>query len=355
MAPAVSVATPTVQRHTHASGLHAVAAALDDLHRGALRAAGAESTQVRLSVLNIIAACNDPELVEGAIDTAVMVAERHPARAIVISADHNRPEMIESDISLRQSPQGSYVELVRIDIGGEPALHLTSIVQPLLIPDIPIHLWIVGAPPLDQAFRPDSVALVDQIVLDSEAYSDPHGTLCLIREHVNTYDTALRIGDMAWERLRPWREAVAHAFAGPAMRAWLRRIIGVDIISAGARSSTQALLLTGWLESRLSWPETGGPDAVLREVPANDNREGELEHVRIRCADGRHTARIDVERRGGVLCTSIDVDAGMVASSMTLSPREPDGLLIARLLAEGEDDDVYAEAVVRAAIATTDE
>src|SRR5215472_5535397 len=95
---------PATQRHTHASGLHAVASALDLLHRDAIRAEGAESSQVRLSVLNVIAACNDPALIEGTVEAVMTVAERHPARAIVIHGDRNLPDMIESDISLRRSP-----------------------------------------------------------------------------------------------------------------------------------------------------------------------------------------------------------------------------------------------------------
>jgi glucose-6-phosphate dehydrogenase assembly protein OpcA len=351
----MSAAAQSVQRHTHASGLHAVADALDDLHRDALRAAGAESTQVRLSVLNIVAVCNDPSLVEAAVETVVTVSERHPARAIVIHADHDRPTFIESDISLRQSPVGSYIELVRLDVGGEPALHLTSIVQPLLIPDIPVHLWIVGSPPLDQAFRPDAVSVVDLIILDTAAYPDAHGTLQRIREEIETYGGGLCIGDIAWERLRPWRDALAHAFAGPAMRAWLHRIHGVDVVSAGTSAPFQALLLTGWLASRLHWRHDGGPDITGSEVPPHDAVAGELQHVRVRCSDGRHTARVDVERRGAMLRTSIKVDAGMVATSVTPAPWESDGLLIARVMAELEDDHVYRQAVSRASTVTLDD
>lgn len=350
----MSTTVQSVQRHTHASGLHAVADALDDLHRDALRAAGAESTQVRLSVLNIVAVCNEPQLVDAAVETVVMVSERHPARAIVIHADHNRPILIESDISLRQSPMGGYIELVRLDVGGQPAFHLTSIVQPLLIPDIPVHLWIVGSPPLDQAFRPDAVSVVDLIILDTAAYPDAQGTLRRIREEIETYGGGLCIGDIAWERLRPWRDAVAHAFAGPAMRTWLHRIRGVDLVSSGASAPLQALLLTGWLASRLRWPEKGGPDVTGSEMPPHENVAGELQHVRIRCSDGRHTARVDVERRGAMLRTSINVDAGMVATSVTPAPVESDGLLIARLMAELEDDRVYRQAVFRASTVTLD-
>ena len=350
----MSSAAPSVQRHAHASGLHAVAAALDDLHRDALRAATVESTQVRLSVINIVAACNDPALIDGAVETVVTVAERHPARAIVIHADRERPAMIESDISLQPTPMGSYVELVRIDVGGAPALHLTSIVQPLLIPDIPVHLWVVGSPPLEQAFRPDALALVDRILLDTEEYADTGTTLRLIRDVIEAYDGRLCVGDLTWERLRPWRDAVAHAFAGPAMRPWLRRITSLHLVSAGAPAPMQAELITGWLASRLSWPADGGPEVVTSAVPLQSSVAGALQHLRVRCSDGRHTARIDVERHGPMLRTSIDVDAGVEATTVTLSPAESQAVLIGRLMAELDDDRVYGQAVTRASFTTLD-
>lgn len=336
------------QRHLHASGLHAVAAALDDLHRDALRVAGAESTQVRLSVVNVVAACNDAARVPAAIETVVTVAERHPARAIVIHADHNRPAMIESDIALRQSPAGGYVELVTIEVGGAPAQHLTSIVQPLLIPDIPVQLWLVGAPPLDQAFRPDAVNLVDRVILDSDEYEDAQATLRLISGGLHTYP-ALKLSDMTWERLRTWREAIAHAFNGPTMRPWVRRITGVDIVSADQRAQAQATLLAAWLASQLDWPHQVGPDVELRSVPVPGCVPGELVHVRIRCSDGRHTARVDLRRRAGMLRISLDVDGGVDTTTVTLSPPEPEATLLARLMAEVEDDDVYRDTLAHVA------
>ena len=336
--------SPAPQRHLHASGLHAVASALDDLHRDALREASAESTQVRLSVLNIVAACNDPARVPNTIETLVLVAERHPARVIVISADRSNPVTIDSDISLRPSAAGGYVELVTIEVGGEPALHLTSIVQPLLIPDIPVQLWVVGAPPLEQAFQPDAVALVDRLILDSDEYADAAKTLLLVKRALDAYP-ALTLSDIAWERLRPWREAIAQSFNGPAIRPWLPRITGVDIVSAGVAAPAQARLLAAWLASRLDWPHESGPVIELSAVPMPNYVPGTLVHVRIRGADGRHTARIDVQHLGGMLRTCVDIDRGVDTTSVTPAPTEAESVLLARLMAEVEDDDVYRETV----------
>ena len=346
----MSSAAPVVQRHTHVSGLTEVAAALDDLHRDVLRTSGAETSHVRLSVLNFVAACSDSALVEGAVETVVQVAAHHPARAIVIHGDASGDMIIESDVSLRTSEKGDdYIELVRLEVHGEAAYHLSSVVQPLLIPDIPVQLWLVGAPPLEQAFRVDAVSLSERIILDSGAYPDPVQTLSKAAAELAAYGLRLHIADLTWERLHPWREAIAQAFDGPAMRPWLDHVRGVDIVSTGAWPSVEAWLLGGWLSASLGWPDAGGPALDVAAVPSPDQPAPELRRVRVRCRDQRHTARVEVVRRAGALATSIDVDAGVVASRATKLPRWTDALTISRLMAETSDDAVYRRAVQRAA------
>src|SRR5438552_10633873 len=255
---------PAAQRHAHASGLHAVESALADLHLDVLRASNAESTQVRLSVVNIVAACNDTTLAARAAEAVVTIAARHPARAIVVVADPEAPSHLESDISLHDTGVGGqYMELVRLDVGGKAAYHLSSIVIPLLIPDIPTHLWLVGAPPLTQAFRADAVSLCDSVILDTGAYPDPLETLQLVAHELETYDGTLALSDITWERIRIWRETVAVAFDGPEVRPWLRRVVGVDVVSLGSISSADAWLFAGWMASRLGWPGSGGPEIAL--------------------------------------------------------------------------------------------
>ena len=344
-----TTAAPSVQRHAHVSGLHAVAAALDSLHRDVLRTRGAESNQVRLSVLNIVAACAEARLVEEAVDTVLNVAARHPARAIVVLGDPYGEPMIESDIALRRSDSGAPTELVQLEVRGEPARHLASIVQPLLIPDIPVHLWLVGAAPLTQAFRPEAVALCSRIILDTAAYADSAAALRELARRLQEYGSALRLGDIAWERLRPWREAVASAFDGPALRPWLRRIVGVDIVSSDDGPAVEAWLIGGWLASRLGWDGGTGIEPALTAIPHPSVPRGGLLRLRIRCGEGRHTARVEVERRSRVLHTRIDVDAGVVAWTATTLPPWTDALLIARLMSEEGDDGVYRDAVPRAA------
>ena len=300
---------------------------------------------MRLSVVNIVAACNDPALVESATATVLEVAARHPARVIVLDANREGDAVIESDIALRQSDGTGPIELVRLRVRGQPALHLSSIVQPLLVPDIPVNLWLVGAPPLEQAFRSDAVTLCDVIIIDSAAFSDAAATVRLLQQQLDAFGDALHLGDLAWERLRPWREAVAHAFEGAAMRPWLQRIATVDIVSAGAASALESWLLAGWFASRLERHGGAHPRLRLSMVPRASHAHTEPARVRIASTHGHHVARVELGRRGHALHTSIDVDSGVVASRVTSLERLTDSALLAALIGDADDDPIYAEAV----------
>jgi glucose-6-phosphate dehydrogenase assembly protein OpcA len=352
----MSPSTATAQRHEHASGLHALSSELAELHRDAVRESSAASTHVRHSVVNVIAACIDPALAAHAAEVVLQVAARHPARAIVIVANARSEPLIESDISLHETDGGGqYIELVRLTVGGEPAAHLASIVMPLVIPDIPVHLWLVGAPPLEQAFRAEVVAACDSVILDTGAYADVHGTLRVVAAELDEYRDELALSDVAWERTRLWREAVAGAFIGPSVRPWLQRISGIDVVSFGSGVSTDAWLIAGWLTARLSRTGRGGAPVGLSSVPSAGAPPGELAAVRVRCGDARHTARVFVERRGQSLRTVIDIDGGVVATGSSMQPGWNEASLIARLMSDATFDPLYHEAIREAARLSGDE
>src|SRR6202011_5871255 len=95
----------------------------------------------------------------------------HPARALLVTAQRDAPSGIEAELRLQCSLSGGpdnqvCAEIVRLRVGGDPALHLGSVVAPLLLPDVPVHLWVAGAPPLDQALAAETLTLVERLILD---------------------------------------------------------------------------------------------------------------------------------------------------------------------------------------------
>jgi glucose-6-phosphate dehydrogenase assembly protein OpcA len=103
------------------------------------------------------------------------------------------------------------------------------------------------------------VGLTDRLIVDSTEWPDPEEELARLPELFE----ATALGDIAWTRTEPWRFALADLWPDVGKVSRLK--------VAGPRA--EALLLAGWLRSRLS------RDVELEHEPA-----GEIELVEV---DGR--------------------------------------------------------------------
>lgn len=340
---------------SHASGLHAVNRVLNELHRDMLRTGGQlEGAVVRLSVLNLVAACVDVASADQATQAVGRLGARHPARAIIVIADPAGDDQIEADLSLQCAAIDAAqvcAEQVRLHVSGKAAYHLASVVTPMLVPDIPTYLWLVGAPPLRQAFGQDAIAICERLIFDSGAYDDAAATLRTLATEVDVVGDAVALSDIAWERTRMWRTHVAQSFDGEEVRAFLRGITRVEIDCSGDTVSAQAWLFAGWLASRLRWGTTGAaPRVVARSRVVDDVAEHQLASVTLRCEAGEHRAQVRIERRQGALHGVIDVDGG-IRAERAVPVADLDAVdLVSSLLESGGEDPVYRGALRSAAL-----
>jgi glucose-6-phosphate dehydrogenase assembly protein OpcA len=338
---------------SHASGLHAVNRVLGEMHGEMLRLGGIEGGTVRLSVLNIVAACVDTNSADLASQAVGRLGARHPARAIIIVADPDGEAQIEADLSLQCSSVDSgqmCAEQVRLVVNGEAAYHLASVVTPLLVPDIPVYLWLIGAPPLEQAFGQDAVAVCERLIIDSGAYSDSAGTLRTLSGELGSIGDAIALSDIAWERIRLWRLLIAQCFDGEQVRGFIRGIIRVDVECSGDRVSAQAWLIAGWLASRLQWQDGSGPPQIVTTASeSEDVADHGLIRVALHCRLDAHEALITVERRASALHTVIDVDGGVSAQGAVPLPDVDTVDLVDGLLESPGEDPVYRPALDSAA------
>jgi glucose-6-phosphate dehydrogenase assembly protein OpcA len=342
-------ATGVPMRFTHVSGLNAVESTLDSFHREVLRS-GDDDSIVRLAVANIVAACTSAADAEHAVDVLCALGERHPARVIVILANPQRDSVIEADISFRCLPHTQRIctELVRLVVQGEPALHLAGIVTPLLMPDIGVFLWLVGAPRLAQAFHSDTVAMCERIVLDSARYDDTVATLALITDELHRHGDDLSLGDIAWERSRVWRETSAQAFDSNEMRRLLFHITDVEITTAGAKPSSQAWLTAGWLASRLGWTSQRTPALRLLAAAGAAVDDADLVAIRYRCSDGDSLATVTLERTADTLSVLTQMDGERSGERIIELRPLDDTEVVGALMAESGDDPIYDHAVRQA-------
>jgi Glucose-6-phosphate dehydrogenase subunit N-terminal domain len=132
----------------------------------------------RASVLNLIATVPDLEGAERVVRTMLELGVRHPSRAIVLVAEPGAPAAgIDASVSAHCHPaatssdQVCYEEVV-LTVRGEPAEHLSGVVAPLLIHDLPTLVWWPGDPPFSDPTFDQMVDLCDRLIIDSVDFSD---------------------------------------------------------------------------------------------------------------------------------------------------------------------------------------
>jgi glucose-6-phosphate dehydrogenase assembly protein OpcA len=181
------------------------------------------------------------------------VGRYHASRTIVCAVDPGRTSidaraMVASDAEPHDGLVALLRETVILEIGERHLHALDSIVDPLVVSDVPTLLWTPHGH-FDQARS--VLPLVQVVLLDS--VDEPE-----LRTAIDRARDVLRLGyvvDLAWLRSTPWRERVAATFDPPRVRRDLQAISAVTV-RHHIRSVTVALLLVGWLASRLGWELT---------------------------------------------------------------------------------------------------
>jgi glucose-6-phosphate dehydrogenase assembly protein OpcA len=205
-------------------------------------------------------------------------------------------------------------EHVEIDIGPEHLPALQTIVDPILAFELHTMLWSPhGHHDVVRALLP----LIDVVLLDSDDLSDPPEAF----ERANELLDHVYVVDLAWLRTTPWRERLAASFDLPLRLAALRRIAELEVRHRES-SSASALLLAGWLASRLDWersPLRAGPDGrlegaarrhegdVLVALRPSDQEAPGLAGVKVSCARG---TSLSLERGLGGLDAEERMDDG---------------------------------------------
>jgi len=264
------------------------------------RAAGAHAKEqshsvARATVLNLVVYADRDTHALRAARATMRLSNRHPSRAIIVYGDRER-EGADVAVQLHchaPRPEESsqvYYEQILARVRGDADDRVASVVIPLLVPDLPVFLWWTGTPPEEARRFDDLLAIADRFIVDSSDFARPDRTLPVIAALAAT-QRGRRFGvtDLNWTRLTPWRELVAGFFDVEAWRPCLDEIVGVRVgfgVDMDGRDihPSQALLLVGWLASRLRWRSKGSlaPSEAGGLLFEMARRDGARVDIRIR-------------------------------------------------------------------------
>jgi hypothetical protein len=181
-----------------------------------------------------------PEWEEVAVDTLAGLGERHPSRGILLFPEPSAADGIDAKASmlafpLREQRRHIAAEVIELRLRGLTSRAAASIVNPLLVPGLPVFLRWRGRPPFGEAQADELIDVCDRLIYDSKEWPDtPHAYTDLPFEQT-------ACSDIAWRRTEPWRGVLAGLWPG----------VG-DMRSLYVRGPVaEASLLAGWLRSRL--------------------------------------------------------------------------------------------------------
>jgi glucose-6-phosphate dehydrogenase assembly protein OpcA len=238
----------------------------------------------RTSVMNLVVVARRPELAERGAATIQALTGRHPSRTIVVqSADPDGPSWLEARVEAhcilpREDAPETCAETIHLTAGGEAGRHLSAIVTPLIIHDLPVTVWWPGEPPFGSRSAYDLLSGADRLVVDGSSWNGDG--LERMREMAGLLDaTRLSISDFALIRQSRWREAIASIFDDPDFMPYLRSLRRVAVTYAthdetGAPGSTnivKPIYHVAWLASRLGLTVVK-PLSAVAERPAGSTR-----------------------------------------------------------------------------------
>lgn len=266
----------------------------------------------------------------------------HPSRVLLLLAEANNPDS-DIDISIetfcqtekRTGAKRLSCEEVTLKASGSFVNELPSAALPLLVPDLTTFLWwqdalISEKGHLDDVF--DALLRAsDRLIVDSAEFVHPYDDLVASTGLFNNQDyTHVGISDLNWARLTSWRALLAGFYDVPNYQTQLYAVDEVridyiaiehspdaieDVSDTGIAVAPQALLMAGWLASRLGWSlsedqqfhgngqtttfrffsAAGGSSAAVREGSNSSDHYIKLKLNRVEHAQGKPGRLVQVQ------------------------------------------------------------
>lgn len=285
---------------------------------------------LRARVANLLIYVGNQALLTEVDGIVAELTAMHPSRVLLMlgekqTADRDIEMSVETfcQTDKRTGEKRLCCEQITMKASGNFVRELPSAALPLVVPDLTTFLWWRHALGPNSE-RPEKVfgdllRASDRLILDSAEFADPGSDLLALSKLFDDKIYAhVGISDLNWARLTSWRALLAGFYDVPAYQPFLERIerVRIDYIAPGmspAAVAPQALLIAGWLASRLGWSLTSDQTPAANDVTLRFNfsikdqdrspivREGSsgraisLELNRVEHAEGKPGRLVQVE------------------------------------------------------------
>ncbi len=318
-----------------------------------------DESSIRLRVLNFVAFAHDSAGTGRFREVMRALPQRYPCRGILAVAAPGQRKL-DASISAgfwRSASGARHIcsEEVQLLGGAAQEPELASAVLALLVPELPVAIWLMDAPDFGGRMSREVLEAADRVFFDTAGQVDTAAVFGHVL-HAGA-EREVELCDFAWGRIATWRELVAQFFDGDEGLRQLSKIQSIEIDGGGARLSSESLLLAGWLVARLGLslaylaPSGGRVEATLY-----DGTRGVTLKV-ARGADGGATPVREVRIRTGTALLSVGIHPesghmhvreqreGALSRRTVASPRDDDASAIAAALDDRADPAIYAEAL----------
>lgn len=338
---------------------------------------GQDHPHPRNCVMNLVIAVSD-EAREQAVDRVVeAVAAGHPLRAIILHRKLGEEGGLDAALTTdaHRLLGGAAVqrEQVILHVRGSAATHVQSLVEPLLVADVPTYLWWTGTPPLGDRGLRDALVVANVLIVDSAHFDTPIDSFLDLAALADRLGGRIGFVDLQWARQGPWRESIAQFFSPMERREFLSAVqrVRVECMGTGQRSRIGAALLVGWLAGALGWRLRKGvtvsaasADALfdgpggqvtqvtVRSASGSGLEEGVLLGVRLegRAGDRRFAMQVEVnEERPDHAHVRIDIGGVQTLSQRLLLPQPTEADELIQALSAARRDRVYVRSLEAAA------
>jgi glucose-6-phosphate dehydrogenase assembly protein OpcA len=264
------------------------------------------SPDMKVATMSVVTYFADPDVGTWARDRVHALAVKHPSRAIVLdgtpgAASQHVPATCDEHEECVKT-RGDWIELGVADLDSAV---IESAVAALRLPEAPgVLIWVASGVGNDPHFELLARRMRTIVFNTSVLTSDETALKELVT--FKRAGTPANVADLAYLRLYPWQEAIAHFFDAKHLVEEIFDIRRVEIVCG---SDPEAYYLLGWLASRLGWTPcspTAFCNAMGTEIAFSIVREGiprRIRRVELRSAATTFLAEIDDERADAIMIT----------------------------------------------------